>query len=165
MPDPSNLPVPTPTWDNARLAKLANELAKNIREIPEVLKSYGITEAQFEVIEKTEFFKRAFENSVIEWQSAENAQARIKIEAAVALEDALPAIAARMTKEGEALSGVVETGKLFAKLAQIGEGRSEGLPGEKFSITINLGEDKKLTFEKDITPTSPLIEEKAHEPA
>ena len=101
---------------------------------------------------------------MIEWQSAENAQARIKIEAAVALEDALPAIAARMTKEGEALSGVVETGKLFAKLAQIGEGRSEGLPGEKFSITINLGEDKKLTFEKDVTPTPPLIEEKAYEP-
>ena len=103
-----------------------------------------LTEADYTRLLENPFFKNALEVSIIEWNSAHSVEQRIKLRSAAALEDALPTLAARMTKQDEPLTSAIETGKLFAKLAQIGEDRRGGLPGEQFKIVINLGADKKL---------------------
>lgn len=153
----STLPVPVAVeaMDNFDLVKLAREVAMNLRELPVTLAIYKISEAQYELIAKIPFFKRALDQFTIEWNGALSTHERIKVEAAIALEDGMPTLAARMSRNDEDLAKAVEAGKLFAKLAGIGEEKSNSLPGEKFTITINLGDDAKLKFEKDVTPTAP----------
>ena len=165
MSDPVTLPALMEPLENAKLAKLAGEIVSNINNLPAILKTYGLSDEQFAVIEQNPYFKMVFEASTIEWQAADNAQRRIAIKSAAIIEDALPQLGAMLTKEGQTAAGAAELGKLFTKWAKIEGSDGEIAPGEKFSITINLGDDKKLTFEKDITPTPPLIEEKPNEPA
>ena len=150
--------VPTKvTSDQSRLVALARELATGMREQAAVLVDYGLTEAQYQVILQNPFFKNTLDICIIEWNSADSADKRVRLQAAAAIEDALPMLAARMSKESEPLNHAVETGKLLAKLAGIGEAQQGGPSAEKFTITINLGEDKKLEFTKDITPAIPAI--------
>lgn len=146
--------------DATRLAKLARELVMNIREKAVVLKEYGLTDTQFQShIADNPFFQRVLENYTIEWNGALSTHQRLRVQAATALEESLLGIAVRMNSKDEALPAVVETAKLFAKIAEVGEPAKTAGHGEKFSITINLGEDTKLKFEKDVTPVQPLIEQ------
>ena len=141
----------TPT----HLAKLAREIAMDIKEVPIILGNYRLTQEQYDWLkENNEFFKQALHVSTIEWNSALTTPERIKLESAAILEEALPRLGARMVNQAEGLPGVVEAAKLFAKIAGVGE-REQGdrAPGEKFTISINLGGDDKLVYKsKDVTP-------------
>ena len=155
LTDDSLLPVRAAPLNSFRLASLAREVAINIRGLPAILADYGVTPADYQQILTWPFYKTALEAAILDWRSDLSIEKRMKLEAAAALENAMPALAARMQSEQETLTAAVETGKLFAKIAGIGEQSKSLNSGEKFSITINLGEDKKLTFEKDITPKEP----------
>lgn len=155
--------VDSPELSNYDLAKLAREIAMNIKPLDAVLSLYKITPEQYEKIKVHEFFARALDQFIIEWNSAKSVHDRIRIESAIILEDAMPGLAGRMAKESESLASVVETGKLLANLSGIGKEKERGNPGDKFSITINLGEDTKLKFEKDITPAAPKTDENQNE--
>lgn len=135
-----------------QMASLAREVAMDIRELSAILGDYRITETQYDTLKENSFFKKALEASVIEWNSALSTHQRIKLQAAASLEQALPILGARMMKSDEDLNKAVETGKLLTKIAGIGEDRKDGVPGEKFTITINLGADQQLTIEKDKAP-------------
>ncbi len=140
LPD---LPIP-------KLASLAREIAMDIKTQALILKDYGLDQHQYDyLLANNEFFKAALHANTIEWNSALTTPDRLRIESAAILEDALPQLGARMVNKAEGMPGVVEAAKLFAKIAGVGE-KEQGAkaPGEKFSITINLGEDKKLVFEK-----------------
>lgn len=160
LPTAVQLPARIEELGPAKLAKLAREVAMDVKDLPVILGHYNLTVADFERLKENEFFKRALEAVTIEWNSALSTHDRIKIEAAAILEDNMPALSARMVKNEEPLNAAVEAGKLFAKIAGIGDGAKEAHPGEKFTININLGADTKLHFEKDITPDVPLIEKK-----
>lgn len=128
------------------LARLARELAMDIRATLEILKDYNLNKVQYDFLrEHNEFFKAALTASTIEWNSAMSTQERIKAQAAAALEDKLPDLAIRMGNKSEGLPGVVEAAKLFAKIAGVGE-RDVGAvaSGERFTITINLGADERI---------------------
>lgn len=162
MTDTAQLPVPAPVVDGIpatlnmdpeKLAKLARELVMNIRERSAVFKEYGLTEDQFvSHIASNPFFQRVLENYTIEWNGALSTHQRLRVQAATALEESLIGIAARMNSKDEALPAVVETAKLFAKIAEVGEPAKVNGHGEKFTITINMGENTKLQVEKDVTP-------------
>ena len=101
----------------------------------------------------TQFFKNTLQAMTVEWNAVGNTQKRLALEAAIALEDALPAVAARLSKNTEPLAGVVELAKLLAKMAGVGEANAQQVPTERFKITINLGADV-AQFEK----SRPVIE-------
>lgn len=155
--------VPEKPMDQTRLVALAREIATDMRELPEVLADFKLSEEQYRKLLENPFFNNTLEACILEWKSAHSVEQRIRYKAAAALEDGLPNLAARMGQQSEPLTAAVETGKLLAKLAQLTEDQRGSNPGEKFTITINLGEDHKLTFEKDVTPTKPLIESAANE--
>jgi len=137
------------------LARMAREIAQNIRETHDILADYKINRTQFDfLVEHHEFFKQALHHATIEWNAAGNTQDRIKLLAAAGFEDKLPLLLTRMGNASEGLPGVVEAAKLIAKVAGVGERDvAGGSPGEKFTITINLGADEKLVVgHKDITP-------------
>lgn len=128
-------------WTIHKVAALVRELAMNMYDVPVVLKKHGLSEAQYDTIKDNEFFKRTLEAETIEWNRPQSTTRRLAIEAAIALEDALPAVAARLSKANEPLPGVVELAKLFAKMAGVGENANAPAQSEKFKITINLGAD------------------------
>lgn len=146
--------TPMPDMSHMDMARLAREVATDIRELPDVLKIFSLTPEQYARIRTMPFFLRALETSTLEWNSALNTHERIKLEAACALEDALPKLAARMGKSDEALPGVIEAGKLFAKIAGLGEReQNQGAPGERFTITIHLGDGQDIKFDKASAPS------------
>lgn len=153
----NNLPVPTRVRvDHYFVVRLAQEVAMHIREVPEILEAYRLTQAEFELIEKLELYQRAHEQFLIEWTSAKSTPERLRIEAAASLEAAMPTLAARLQDRSEDLLKAVEVAKLFAKISGTDTNQhAGGNPADKFSITINLGEDVKLKFEKDVAPTEP----------
>lgn len=145
--------APMPDLPPTEMARLAREIAMDIRELPDVLKLFALTPEQYARIRLSPFFIQALAAANVEWNSALNTHERIRLEAACALEDALPSLSARMKNNGEALPGVVEAGKLFAKIAGLGErDQNAGAPGERFTITINLGDGQDLKYEKNVTP-------------
>lgn len=156
LPSYAALTAPSVNFTGTELARLAAEMAMDIQTVENILDRFGLTAAQFDFIKENADFKRFYEQAVIEWNSAISAPQRIKLQAAAALEANLPKLSARMARDTEALPAVVETGKLLAKLAGIGEQIASGIPGERFSIVINLGGDEQIKIEKDIKDATDL---------
>ncbi len=146
-----NLPA-TRDYDPNDLVRLAHELARNLRPLPDVLKDYGISEDEFRTqVDELPFFKRALEAAVIEWNSAGSTMDRLKLEAAVTLERGLIHLGAEMMRDDGDLGKQVEVAKLLANISGASSKGTEGAAGaDKVSIVINLGGDQKLTFEKPI---------------
>ncbi len=150
--------IPLPKLSPGSYVTLAREMAMEVRDRDVVLADYKVSDAQYEAhILTNEFYKRAFEAYCIEWKSALSTNQRIKVQAGAALEDSLPALANRMTSGRENLSSVAEVAKLFTKLAGAGEEKREGVPGEKFTINIQIG-DKNLKVEANQSvPGEPIL--------
>lgn len=143
--------LPPLTWPD--LAKLAREMAMNIKERTVILQEFKLSETQYDFLETyNEFYREAYKAACKEWNAPLSTQQRIEVEAAAILEDSLLILGARMQNKGEGLPGVIEAAKFFGKVARVGE-RETGpsAPGERFSINIDLGGDKKLT----VTATAP----------
>lgn len=138
------------------VAKLAHELAMNIRDRDVILLDYGLTPAVFEsTVQQMPFFRRVYESAVLEWEAADNTAKRLKLKAQYGLENNMAHLAARMSNEKETLPAKVEAAKLFAKIAGVDAAQAQPIgSGEKFTITINLGEDHKLKYEREVNPTA-----------
>lgn len=142
--------------DAVTLAKLAREIAMDIKETAVVLKEFGLNQTQYDYLaEHNAFFKNALEAACIEWHSPLSTKERVAVAAAAILEDSLPTLGARMQNRGEGLPGVTEAAKLFAKLAGVGERENSGAPsGERFVINIDLGGGKTVALEAGPPPSS-----------
>jgi len=136
------------------LSKLARDIAWDIYPLETVLGNYNVTQEEWQAIKEMPRFQRYLENEIATWANADNTAERVKIKSQALIEDYLPEIYERMIDPTENLPAKVEAAKFIGKLAGLGNERSAGdvSTGEKVSITINLGEDRKLTFEKDVTP-------------
>jgi hypothetical protein len=145
------VPVPLPKMDPALLAKLAAEVARDQRDIGEILTDYNLTLEQFNYLKTNAFFARVLETATIEWNSDLSVHDRLRVEAAMYLEQGMPVLGARMLNEREELKDAVETAKMFAKVAGLGEVGDKSSSGEKFTINIDLGGDKTLRLAKTIT--------------
>jgi hypothetical protein len=139
-----------PDFTPAQLAKLAREIVMEIREVKDILPDFGITGPQYAKLQEHPGYKRILDAISIDWNTASNTEARIKISAAAILEDNLHVLGARMGSDTEPLREAIEAGKLFSRLAGL-SGSEEGRTGSegKFVINIDLGQDAKLRFEKE----------------
>ena len=144
------------TLDPPMLARLAREIAMDIKERHRILGDFNLTQVQYDFLEAhNEFYKAALQAACIEWHAPLSTQERIKVEAAAILEDSLPGLGVRMQNRGEGLPGVIEAAKLFAKVAGVGERESSGAgAGERFTINIDLGGDQKITVSTAQTESS-----------
>lgn len=146
------LPLTKPTsYDPSTLVKLAKEIAQDIRPLDDVLASYKLSSNQWETIQRLPTFQRYLTAELADWNSASNTQERVKLKAATVIEEALPRIDAEIHGAG-ALNHKIEALKVLKDLAGMGKDASIATSGEKFSITINLGEDRKLEFTKSLPP-------------
>lgn len=136
------------------LAAVARDIAMDIETLDAILIKHGLTNAQYEYLSNHhDYFKKTLLQQVHEWQSLGSTQARLKAQAAAALEAQLPTLGMRMGQASEKLADAVEAAKLFAKIA--GVDTDAGGPrsgGEGFTITIDLGADERLTLRSGQAP-------------
>ncbi len=146
--------ITLPQLTHSDLARLARDIAMDIKERYVVYKDHGLTLAQYEYLEKcNEFYRHALEAACIEWHAPLSTAERIKIEAQAILEDSLLDLGARMRNKSEGLPGVVEAAKFFGKIAGVGEREAgSSASGERFVINIDLGGDTKVTVSSGEAP-------------
>lgn len=150
-------------WTIQRIAHLVRDLAMNIYEEAVVLKNHNLSPEQHEILKENEFFKKAIEQAVMEWNSPFSTQRRIAMESAIAMEDALPTLAARLSASKEPLEAVVGLLKVFSEMAGITGVKAVSnhqQTGEKFKIVINLGADtvSRQAPVINVTPTPATFE-------
>lgn len=141
--------VQLPPLDWPTLARLAREIAMDIKERGTLLAEYKLNATQYEYLEAyNEFYRSALAASCKEWHAPLATSERLKIEAAAILEDGMVGLGARMQSRSEGLPGVIEAAKFFAKVAGVGEREAgAGAPGERFTINIDLGGDQKIVVQ------------------
>ena len=138
-----------------KIALLARDIAVMMKDLPDILVDHGLTMRQYALLQKNEYFQQTLKILAVEWNKPESTLKRLALQAQMHLENAMPAMAARMDDIKEPLSGVVETAKFFAKVSGIGETAQQSAPGEKFVINIDLGADMRLKFDTS-RPTAQL---------
>lgn len=132
--------------------KVAREIAVNFHDTETILSRHGIGPAEWERIKKDERFLRLLDAEVQAWNSATNTHERTKAKAAALIEEFLPEANQRLHSTSENLPAKVELLKTLVKVAGMGE-REVGVgTGSGFTVTINLGSDHKLEFQKTSLP-------------
>ena len=136
--------------NESSMAQLAGEIARNIRPYKKVFADFGITEEDYYEIAKHPFFIKAREQFALEWNSAESASDRVRLQAAAGSEVLLPIMIRRAMSATESLANTTEAAKFVAKLAGLGEAKlTPENKSDRFVITINLGGDVE-TFNKSV---------------
>lgn len=146
----TSLPALPKVHSDLTFVKLAREIAIDHSEIEDILKRYQISTEDWLIIKDHPRFQQLLSSEIEAWHSATNTVDRTKLKIAAMLEEWLPTANSDLHDRTLALPGRVELAKALAKMAGIGERvGGEIAHGEKFSITINLGADNKLQFDKD----------------
>lgn len=153
--------IPASVYDEAKLVKLARQIAMGIKDLPDILFDNSLTLREFEVVKTHPLFCRALAGEVKAWEGASNTVERVKVKAASMLEEYLPEMYARLNDVKEPLIAKMKAIEVITKLAGMGgsEAQAAGSPGDKVHVIINLGADVKLQYEKQLPPK--VIE---HEP-
>lgn len=142
----------TQDMDLHDLAKLAREMAMNIKPRGDILAAHGLGEEEFGRIERIEFYRRALEAAVIEWNKPMTTAMRIQLIGQAYVEELMPPLAGRAASGEDPLAQSVEVLKAIHMISG-GKGSVEGAvgaPGERFQITINLGADHVERFDKPL---------------
>lgn len=134
------------------LLKLSREIAKDIHPIETILERFGISLELWDEITKLPRFASFLQSEKEAWDGASNTPERVKIKSLSFVEELLPEMYERAHDPREPLSSKVELLKTIGRFGGVGASEGGGAVGEKLSVTINLGADSQLTFEKDITP-------------
>jgi len=136
-----------------KLLQIAREIAMDIRPIEEILKVHEIEPNQWDTIQANPRFRAYLESEAASWHGTLNTHERVKLKAAAMLEEWLPELHMRMHDRAESLNAKIEAGKLARDLAGFAKsGVGVEAAGDRFSVTINLGNDAQLKFEKQLPP-------------
>lgn len=134
------------------MARLARSIAQDIVELPKILENNQVSHEAWAIIEKHPRFQKYLQEAILDWNAAENAPERVKIKAAAAIEEWLPEGFSQMHNQDAPLLHRNDLAKLMAKLGGMDNGRVgvDGGTAERFHVTINLGADAKLTYDKTL---------------
>jgi len=138
--------------DEALLVRLVREIATDLYDIETILKRHDIDEEKWERLKANPRFRALLESEITAWQSALNTHERVKLKAAAMVEDWLVEAHSRLHDNTENLNAKNELAKLVTRIAGMGLTNADvqGSGGEKFQVTINLGADNQLKFEKEL---------------
>lgn len=148
---PKEIPLPKLKGD-LLMRRLAREIAIDQREVADIVQRAGITEREFRKIAGSKDFQQMLQRELDDWHSAQNTPERVKIKAAAMIEEWLPEAFQQMHNGDAPLLHKTDLAKLVSRLGGMDKGEvAAGTAGERFSVTINLGSDQKLDFNKEVT--------------
>jgi hypothetical protein len=119
-------------------AALAREIAMDIFPLAQVLKLHQLDDAEWQRISANKRFQSILDGMVREWNSAINTRERVRIKAATGLESVIETYIQEISDVSIPLTQRVEAGKFLARLGEL-DGNISGELGERFSITLNIG--------------------------
>lgn len=132
--------LPMTKDDEKRLRDLANGIVRGIEEAAVVLERLGFTSQDYIELSETRAFRTMLAQAQSEWEGASNTHKRIRLKAAVNIEEALPHFFLAMTDAKEPLSSKVKAFEVVSRVAGLGnpEPGNTGA-GQFFKLEINLG--------------------------
>lgn len=143
--------VTAPSQSDINQVKLAREIAMDIHPIETILKQYSIDDATWLQLQSNPKFAQLVASQTEEWNGATNTHERVRAKSAAMLEEWLPELNNRMHDPEVAMPAKIEAGKMLGRMAGIGAADGvAGTGGERFTVTINLGEDHKLKFDAQL---------------
>lgn len=153
--------IPPAVYAEAKLVKLARQIAMGIKDLPDILFDNSLTLREFDEIKQLPLFNSILASELKAWEGASNTNERLRVKSAAMLEEFLPELYARLNDAKEPLMAKIKALELSAKLAGFSDKADQpaGSPGDKVSVIINLGADHKLVYDKQLPPK--VIE---HEP-
>ena len=129
--------------DELKLRTLASELAKDIEELPVILTRLGISQSEYETLCETKMFRGMLDQAYHEWQGATNTGKRIKLKAAINIEEALPSMHAAIINDKENLASRVKAFEVMARIGGLGNPEPAAMgQGAMFQLTIHLDDGK-----------------------
>ena len=129
--------------DEIKLRTLASELAKDIEDLPIILTRLGLTQPEYEELCDTKMFRAMLDQAYHEWQGATNTGKRIKLKAAINIEEALPSMHAAIVNEKENLASRVKAFEVMARIGGLGNPEPQmASQGATFQLTIHYSDDK-----------------------
>ena len=121
-----------------KIIALAQEIAKAITPIDELLTSLDISEEEWVYISKTKVFNDVLTNCSAEWNSATNTHKRAKLKAAAVIEKALPMFFNDMTSQHQKLADRAKVLEVISRVAGLGATDAAAVPtGNTFKLQIN----------------------------
>ena len=126
--------------DEQKLRDLANGIVRGIEEPQAIIERLGFTSSDYGDLSETRMFRQMLRQAQDEWEGAVNTHKRIKLKAAVNIEEALPHFYKAMTSDKEPLSSKVKAFEVVSRVAGLGnpEPLNAGA-GQFFKLEINLG--------------------------
>lgn len=139
--------------DEVTMLRLAREVVKDIHDLDTILANFHLDYDTWRSLTENPAFVELIRSEKAAWSSASNTEERAKLKALSFFEEALPEFYERAHDSREPLAAKVKLLEVIARTAGIyTERASTGGPIDGgIKVTINLGSDNKLTFEKDIT--------------
>lgn len=147
----TNIEAPT-NWSLSAVAAFVRDIAMDLYDEDKILAKHKLSRKDYDRLKTNEYFKNAVAEAVKEWHKPASTAHRLAMQAAIAVEDGLPTVAARLSNKNEPLGDIVGLLKVLADIAGVIGGKAAAAQtstGEKFKITINLGADVIM---KDATP-------------
>lgn len=132
------------------MRSLANEIARGLEPLDDILRKHRVSPAYFQSLEKNPRFHAMVILAAKEWSAADNVTKRTELKAALMFEEALPEFFARMHDTKESLAAKVEFMKLLGKTAKLGTQEQTRQQGETLRLVINLGSDQQLEISKEL---------------
>ena len=125
--------------DETRLRDLAYAIAKDIEDPQEVLARLGFTHEDYDELAGTRVFKSMLDQAVSEWQGANNVAKRVKLKAAVNIEQAMPSMYDAMIDPKEPLASRVKVFEIMSRVGGLGNPEPQAIgAGSAFNLTIQL---------------------------
>jgi hypothetical protein len=140
------------------LRSLAREIAMDLQDVETILGNHQIRPKDAKKYLNHPRFQAMLAEACTHWNSGLNVQERIKLKMQTLVEEAIPEMFKRLHDPRFSDSAKVELLKTLMKGGNVGvDPKEAGALGEKVQITINMGADSKLEFQKepvmiDVTP-------------
>lgn len=131
---------------------LARELAMDIEEEAVILARHNVTPEQFEALKQHPKFKAFYDAYCLEWHSAGNTEARLRVKSAALLEAGIVKFGAMVIGNDTAIDERIEAAKILMKAGGIGEKGNGGGNGERFSIQIQIGNGTTEVVAEEVRP-------------
>lgn len=147
-------------YDDDNMVLLAREIAMDIHPLEDILKRHNVGPADWDVLCRHPRFAGYLNDALVTWQSAMNAADRIKVKSLAAIEDWLLTAHELLHVKDGSLRDKVELAKLVARLAGVGEAKTDMPVGEKISITINMGDERVVAHKIAAAPVTIEHEDK-----
>lgn len=137
---------------------LAREIAMDIMPLPDILRLHEIDDDMWMQLQANPSFQKQLSSLVQDWNSAANVKERTKTKAATGLESVLEVLVGDVSDPSIPLGQRVEAAKLLARLGEL-DGAREQAAGERFQISINIGEVHRQVEVKPVKVIEGVIPE------